>query len=60
MFVPQAPSPTSGSVMYLQADHVRMLNIATKQAKSVAKHIGIGSDEMLRGKDLTPPAGSPK
>jgi len=46
--------------MYLQADHVRMLNIATKQAKSVAKHIGIGSDEMLRGKDLTPPAGSPK
>lgn len=58
VFVPQAPSPTSGSVMYLQADHVRPLNIPMKQAKSVVKHIGIGSGEMLRGKDLTSMAGS--
>jgi hypothetical protein len=47
-----------GLVMYLQADRVRLLSIPVKQAKSVVKHIGIGSGEMLRGKDLTPPAGS--
>lgn len=57
VFVPQAPSPTSGSVMYLQADRVRLLNIPMKQAKSVVKHIGLGSREMLRKQDLTLPVG---
>jgi uncharacterized membrane protein len=55
VFVPQAPSPTSGSVMYLQAGRARLLNVPMKQAKSVVKHIGSGSGEMLRGKDLTSP-----
>lgn len=58
VFVPQAPSPTSGNVLYLPADRVRPLNIPMKQAKSIVKHIGTGSGEMLRGKDLTPPAAS--
>lgn len=55
VFVPQAPSPTSGSVLYLPASRVRPLNIQMMQAKSVLKHMGAGSGEMLHGVDLTPP-----
>ena len=54
VLVPQAPTPMSGSVMYLPADRVRPLNISMVQAGAIVKHIGIGSGEALRGTDLTP------
>jgi len=57
VFVPQAPSPMSGSVLYLPASHIRPLNVPMMHARSVVKSIGIGSGEMLRGKDLTRPVG---
>jgi uncharacterized membrane protein len=56
VFVPQAPTPMSGNVMYLPADRVRPLNISMVQARAIVKHIGIGSGEALRGTDLTPSA----
>jgi uncharacterized membrane protein len=53
VFVPHAPSPTSGNVLYLPANRVRPLNIPMLKAKSILKHMGSGSREMLRGIDLT-------
>jgi uncharacterized membrane protein len=53
VFVPQAPSPTSGSVMYFPADRIRLLKTSMVQTRSVVKHIGIGSGQMLRGLELS-------
>jgi uncharacterized membrane protein len=54
VFVPQAPTPTAGSVMYLPANRIRPLDISMLQARSIVKHIGIGSGAAFRGIDLTP------
>ena len=45
VFLPQAPTPMSGNVMYLPADRVRPLNITMVQAMAIVKHIGVGSAE---------------
>ena len=58
VFLPQAPTPMSGNVMYLPADRVRPLDITMVQAMAIVKHIGIGSAETLRGADLRLPAGA--
>ncbi|HEX7107680.1 MAG TPA: DUF502 domain-containing protein [Aestuariivirga sp.] len=58
VFLPQAPTPMSGNVMYLPADRVRPLGITMVQAMAVVKRMGVGSSEALRGADLTPPAGA--
>jgi uncharacterized membrane protein len=57
VFLPQAPTPMSGNVMYLPADRVRPLGITMVQAMAIVKHIGVGSAEVLHGTDLTLPAG---
>jgi uncharacterized membrane protein len=56
VFVPQAPTLTSGDVFYLPADRIRLLNISMMQARAIVKHIGIGSGKLLRGTNLAPPA----
>ena len=43
VFLPQAPSPMSGNVMYMPADRVRPLDITMVQAMSIVKAIGVGS-----------------
>ena len=58
VFLPQAPTPMSGNVMYLPADRVRPLDITMVQAMAIVKHIGVGSAEALRGADLRLPAGT--
>jgi uncharacterized membrane protein len=55
VFLPQAPTPMSGNVMYLPAVRVRPLDITMIQAMSIVKHIGSGSGAALRGVDLTLP-----
>lgn len=57
IFLPQAPSPLSGTLMYLPADRVRHLDITMAQTVGIVKQIGTGSGEALRGVDLTPTAG---
>ena len=52
VFLPQAPTPMSGNVMYLPADRVRPLDITMVQATSIVKRIGIGSAEALKGVSL--------
>lgn len=58
VFVPQAPTPMSGDVMYLPTDRVRPLGITMVQAMAIVKRMGVGSANVLRGADLTLPAGA--
>jgi uncharacterized membrane protein len=58
VFLPQAPTPMSGNVMYLPAERVRPLDITMIQAMALVKHIGVGSAEALRGADLRLPRGA--
>ena len=58
VFLPQAPTPMSGNVMYLPAERVRPLDITMIQAMSLVKRIGVGSAETLRGADLRLPRGA--
>jgi len=52
VFLPQAPTPMSGNVMYCPSDRVRPLDITMTQAMTIVTRIGAGSAEMLRGVDL--------
>lgn len=58
VFLPQAPTPMSGNVMYLEADRVRPLGITMVQAMGIVKRIGVGSREALHGVDLALPEGA--
>ena len=58
VFLPQAPTPMSGNVMYLEADRVRPLGITMVQAMGIVKRIGVGSGQALHGVDLTLPQGA--
>ncbi len=57
VFLPQAPTPLSGNVMYFTNDRVRPLDITMVQATALVKRIGIGSAELLQGANLKPLAG---
>ena len=57
VFLPQAPTPMSGNIMYLPADRVRPLGITMVEAMAIIKRIGVGSGEALRGADLKLPMG---
>ena len=57
VFLPQAPTPMSGNVMYLPADRVRSLGMTMVQAMAIVERMGVGSVKALRGTDLTLPAG---
>jgi uncharacterized membrane protein len=56
VFLPQAPTPMSGNVMYLPAGRVRPLDITMVEAMSIIRRIGVGSAQALRGTDLKLPA----
>jgi uncharacterized membrane protein len=58
VFLPQAPTPMSGNVMYLPGDRVRPLNISMTQAMAIVKRIGVGSGAALQGVDMTVPLGA--
>jgi uncharacterized membrane protein len=58
VFLPQAPTPMSGNVMYLPTDRVRPLDISMIQAMAVVKGLGAGSSDLLRGVDLRLMTGS--
>jgi len=54
VFVPQSPTPMSGSVMYVAAHRVRPLQISMAEAMKLVKSVGVGSAQALRGVDLLP------
>jgi uncharacterized membrane protein len=55
VFIPQAPSPMSGNVMYFKSDRLRPLSISMVQAMELVKRMGLGSSEILRSVDLSAP-----
>ncbi len=55
VFLPQAPTPMSGNVMYLPQNRIRLLDMPMVQAMSLVKRMGVGSSAALRGVDLTLP-----
>ena len=56
VFLPQAPTPMSGNIMYFPINRVRTLDITMVQAMSIVKAIGVGSGAALRGVDLKLPS----
>jgi uncharacterized membrane protein len=56
VFLPQAPTPMSGNIMYFPISRVRTLDITMVQAMSIVKAIGVGSGAALRGVDLKLPS----
>jgi len=52
VFLPAAPTPMSGNVMYVTADRIKPLDIGMPAAMRIVKRIGMGSAEVLRGIDL--------
>lgn len=58
VFLPQAPTPMSGNVMYLAVERERLLAITMVEAMSIIKHMGIGSAKALRTTNLALPKGT--
>ena len=54
VFLPQAPTPMSGNVMYMPSDRVRPLDMPIGEAMLLVKRLGVGSANALRSADLTP------
>jgi len=52
VFVPAAPTPMSGNVMYVAAHRVQELQIGMPEAMKLVKSVGLGSAEALRDADL--------
>jgi uncharacterized membrane protein len=57
VFLPQAPTPMSGNIMYFPGNRVRPLAITMVEAMALIKRIGVGSGVALHGIDLKLPAG---
>ena len=56
IFIPQAPTPMSGNVLYVTEDRLRRLDIGIGAAMQLVKRMGAGSAEALKNVDLTQPA----
>jgi uncharacterized membrane protein len=54
VFLPQAPTPMSGNVMYMPSDRVRPLDMPIGEAMLLVKRLGVGSAKALHRADLTP------
>lgn len=54
VFLPQAPTPMSGNVMYMPAERVREIDMPIGEAMLLIKRLGVGSAQALRTADLTP------
>jgi uncharacterized membrane protein len=52
VFVPAAPTPMSGNVLYVAAHRVQELQIGMPAAMKLVKSVGLGSAEALRDADL--------
>lgn len=52
VFLPQAPTPMSGNVMYLPAERMGLLSNTMVEPMSIVKRMGMGSAKALHGTDL--------
>lgn len=54
VFIPSAPTPMSGNVMYVSTRRVRPLDIGMAEAVKLVKRLGIGSTDALKDIALGP------
>ena len=54
VFVPSAPTPMSGNVIYVSNDRIQRLDMGMAAAMKLVKRLGIGSADALRTVDLGP------
>jgi uncharacterized membrane protein len=59
VLLPQAPTPMSGTVMFLPQERVRHVDLSTIQAMQLVKRLGVGSAQALASVDLRLPAPAP-
>ena len=52
VLLPQAPTPLSGTVMYLPAERTRHVDLSTIQAMQLVKRLGVGSAQALASVDF--------
>ena len=50
VFVPQAPTPMSGSIFYLTAERVKLLDVPISRVLICIRRMGLGSQALLRGR----------
>lgn len=55
VFIPQAPTPMSGNVMYVPPERVRPLELTMAGAMQLVKRLGLGSASALERLDLKVP-----
>jgi uncharacterized membrane protein len=55
VFLPAAPTPMSGNVLYVTADRVSRLDIGIGEAMKIVKRMGLGSAAALKDARLTTP-----
>jgi len=51
VFVPSAPTPTAGSLYFLQENQVRRLDISMRDAIKCIMQLGIGANQLLRARN---------
>jgi uncharacterized membrane protein len=56
IFLPQAPTPMSGNIMYFPSERIVPLRITMVQAMGIVKRMGAGSREALQGIHLSGPS----
>ena len=56
VFIPQAPTPLSGNVLYVPSERVRRLEMNIGEAMQLVKQMGAGSAQSMKDVDLTLPA----
>lgn len=52
VLLPQAPTPLSGTVMYLPVERTRHVDLSTIQAMQLVKRLGVGSAQALASVDM--------
>jgi uncharacterized membrane protein len=50
VFVPQAPTPMSGSIFYLTAERVKVLEVPISRVLICVRRMGLGSRALLHGR----------
>jgi uncharacterized membrane protein len=54
VFLPAAPTPLSGNVVYVATERLLTLDLSMTTAMKLVKKVGIGSADALRAVDLGP------
>jgi len=55
VFVPSAPTPAAGSIYYLPADRLKLLDVPVADAMACIMRLGVGSRELLEHVSLEEP-----